>query len=155
MRNYLRFTNIILGIVLVLNVLAAQDYKHPHGLVDKNGKVSDAYGKHIGWVTSKGMVTDTKGKKIVHINANGNVIDMKSGKIIGRAPKSGNFVYHFDDLEKDSLTTTHPMNGTCEVKNSKGEVVTLVHENYKQYGACAYHCLAMQKDKKHHMKMVH
>jgi hypothetical protein len=155
MRNYLKIINTMLGIILILNVLAAQDYKHPHGLVDNNGKVSDADGNHIGWVSRKGMVTDMKGRKIVHINSNGNVIDMKSGKMLGHAPKSGNFVYHFDDLKKDSLTTSHPMNGTCEVKNGKGEVVALVHENYKHYGACAYHCLAMQKDKKKHMKMVH
>jgi hypothetical protein len=44
------------------------------------------------------------------------------------------------------------MNGICEVKDKNGKTVLLVHENYKQYGACTMHCLMMKNEHKD-MKM--
>lgn len=44
------------------------------------------------------------------------------------------------------------MNGICEVKDKHGKTLLLVHENYKQYRACAMHCLKMKNEHKD-MKM--
>ena len=52
----------------------------------------------------------------------------------------------------DKWVTSAPMNGTCEAKDKSGKTMVVVHENYKQYGACAYHCLTMKKEHKD-MKM--
>lgn len=142
----------LFGILLMTTFSFAQDYKHPYGLVSKEGKVTDSTGQHIGWITNDGNIKDAAGTKIAHVGADGKVVDAKTGKTIGHAPKNGTFIYHFDKNVTDTLTTSYPANGTCEVKNSKGEIVVVVHENYKQTGACAYHCLAMHKKGKH-MKM--
>ncbi len=140
------------GLLLSISLSHAQDYKHPYGLVSKEGKITDPSGKQIGSITADGIIKDEAGTKIAQVGADGNLVDAKTGKSIGHAPKNGTFIYYFDKNTSDTLTTSYPMNGTCEVKNSKGETVAVVHENYKQNGACAYHCLAMHK-KKQHMKM--
>ncbi|MCU0430947.1 MAG: DUF3659 domain-containing protein [Cytophagaceae bacterium] len=130
----------------------AQDYKHPYGFVKKGGEITDSTGKKIGSITSDGTLSDSTGSRIAHVDTRGNLVDAKTGKILGHAPKNGTFVYHFNETQKDTLTISYPSNGTCEVKNSKGDVVLIVHESYKQYGACAYHCLALHK-KGQYMKM--
>lgn len=141
----------LLGLILSTSLSNAQDYKHPYGLVSKEGKLTDSKGEYLGSITKDGTIKDAEGTKIAQVGANGNLVDAKTGKVIGHAPKNGTFVYYFDNAS-DTLTTSYPMNGTCEVKNSKGEIVIVVHENYKHNGACAYHCLALHK-KGQYMKM--
>ena len=136
---------VIMGLLLLFTASNAQDYKHPFGLVDSKGKVTDPDGNHLGTVTPEGTIKDASGTTIAHINAAGNVVDTKTGKVIGHAPKNGNFVYYYPENQKDSLLTTQPLNGTCEVTDSKGNKVVSVHENYKHIGACAYHCLYKKK----------
>lgn len=128
----------------------AQNYKAP--AIDASGKITDEHGKHIGTITTDGHLSDSSGTEIAHIDKDGNMIDHVSKKKLGKSTKNGTFVYHFDKDKTSTLTTSAPMNGTCEVKDSKGKTVLLVHENYKQYGACAYHCLQMKHDHKE-MKM--
>lgn len=130
----------------------AQNYKQPLPSIDANGKVINAKGKHIGWVTSDGIIKDAAGKKIAHIDNDGNAIDAETGKKLGKASKNGTYLYHVQTGTQDSLTVGPPMNGICEVKDKKGKTIVLVHENYKQYGACAMHCLQMKSEHKD-MKM--
>ncbi|MBC7486138.1 MAG: DUF3659 domain-containing protein [Cytophagaceae bacterium] len=145
MKNKNVFLLMILGILLASPFCNAQDYKHPYGLVDSKGNVTDPDGKHLGSITPEGVINDAAGVQIAHVNAEGNVVDTKTGKVLGHAPKNGNFVYYYPENKKDSLMTTQPLNGTCEVTDSKGEKVVTVHENYKHIGACAYHCLYKKK----------
>lgn len=153
MKTITKLVLAILGVVFAISTSIAQDYKHPYGLVKEDGKVLDASGKHIGWVTKDGIIKDTAGVKIAHVDSEGSLVDAKTGKKLGKAQKNGNYVPHFTKTPDDKgLTTSAPMNGTCEVKNSKGETIVVVHESYKQYGACAYHCLTMKKEHKD-MKM--
>jgi hypothetical protein len=151
MKNIKKIIFAILGVVLALS-LKAQDYKHPYGLVNEEGKILSPEGKHIGWVTSDGIIKNSEGLKIAHIDTDGNLIDAKTGKKMGKAQKNGNYVPHYVKTPDQGWSVSPPMNGTCEVKNEKGEIVVIIHENYKQYGACAYHCLSMQKQDKD-MKM--
>lgn len=139
---------IIVGMLLAANISNAQDYKHPQGLVDSKGKVTDANGTYLGSVSSDGKIKDATGATIAHVSADGNLVDTQTGKIIGHVPKNGNFIYYFPENKKDSLMTAQPLNGTCEVTDSKGKKVVSVHENYKHVGACAYHCLYEQKQGK-------
>jgi hypothetical protein len=152
MRNINRIYSIIFTVFISLagSALIAQNYKAP--AIDATGKITDHTGKHIGWVTTDGIIKDSAGGQIAHVDKDGNLIDHKTNKTLGKAEKNGTFAYHFKDGKESKLTTSAPMNGTCEVKDAQGKTVLLVHENYKQYGACAYHCLTMKKEHKE-MKM--
>ena len=144
---------ILLAVVTMLFGIAnsnAQNYKAP--AIDASGKVTDAMGKHIGWVTKDGVIKDSAGTKIAHIDTEGSLVDAKSGKKLGKAQKNGNYISHTSKTSDGTLTVSEPSNGTCEVKDKDGKVVLLVHESYKQYGACAYHCLQMKNEHKD-MKM--
>lgn len=143
---FLTVATMLLGIA----ISNAQNYKAP--AIDASGKVTDATGKHIGWVTKDGVIKDTAGIKIAHVDGTGELVDAKSGKQLGKAQKNGNYVSHFSKTSDGTLTVSEPANGTCEVKDKDGKVVLLAHENYKQYGACAYHCLQMKNEHKD-MKM--
>jgi hypothetical protein len=135
---------LMLGVVLAINISEAQNYKAPK--INASGKITDKDGKHIGNVTKDGVVSDATGMKIAHIDAEGMLVDDKTGKKLGKAEKNGNFLPHFAKTPDEGWSTSAPMNGTCLVKDKSGNIVAEVHENYKQYGACAIHCLT------HHMK---
>ena len=89
--------------VIIATVVNAQDYKHPYGLVNKDGKITDAKGSSIGSITSTGVLSDASGAKIAHVDANGNMVDVKTGKVLGHASKNGTFIYHFKETN-DTLT---------------------------------------------------
>lgn len=153
MKTITKFALAVLGAVVALSVSVAQDYKHPYGLIKEDGKVLDASGKHIGWVTKEGVIKDTAGVKIAQMDSEGSLVSAKTGKKLGKGEKNGNFIPQYTKTsDGNGLTTSAPMSGTCEVKNAKGETVVVVHENYKQFGACAYHCLTMKEEHKD-MKM--
>ena len=126
----------------------AQNYKQPIPSVDAKGKITDAKGKHIGWTTSAGIIKNASRTKIAHIDNQGNAVDAITGKSLGKAAKNGTYLYHVKSGIIDSLTVSIPMNGICEVKDKNDKTVMLVHENYKQYGACAMHCLEMKNEQK-------
>ncbi|GGD48115.1 hypothetical protein GCM10011514_10130 [Emticicia aquatilis] len=95
--------------------------------------------KQIGSLNSKGGL-DQNGKAVTKVDANGNIVDMNN-KVIGKAPKNGTFVYYINGTEENYTIGKPTHTGMCEVKNAKGEVVMLLHNNYKQQAACAVHCL--------------
>ncbi len=150
MKTLRNFTMAILGVVFAINIAAAQNYKAP--MINSSGKILDKNGKNIGIVTKDGTM-DEKGAKMSYIDAEGNLIDSKTGKKMGKAEKNGNFAYFFSETgDGKNFTVSAPANGTCEVKDDKGNVVLLIHENYKAQAACAYHCAQMKKEGKE-MKM--
>jgi len=151
MKTISTFLLMILGLSLVICV-SGQDYKHPYGSIQEDGKVLSPDGKHLGWVTKEGIIKDSTGLKVAHVDSEGNLVNATSGKKIGKVQKNGNYVSHYAKTSDKGWTVASPMNGTCDVKNEKGETVVKVHESYKQFGACAYHCLSMKKQGKE-MKM--
>lgn len=155
MKNQIVILFILFGLLLSSTFSIAQDYKHPYGLVSKEGKITDPKGTVIGSITKDGTIKDESGNKIATVNSTGNLVDTKTGKVLGHAPKNGEFIYfNHNGTQNDTLSTSIPMTGTCEVKDKDGKTVLVVHENYKAYGACAYHCLMMKKHgKKMKMKM--
>lgn len=148
--NTLKITFITLVSIIAYATSSAQNYKAP--FIDASGKVTDTKGNLIGWVTSDGTIKDSSGTKLAHVDSEGELVDAKTGKKLGKAQKNGNYVSHFAKTPDATLTVSAPTNGTCEVKDKNGKTVLYVHENYKQYGACAYHCLHAQKEHKD-MKM--
>lgn len=142
----LTFVTLALGITIA----NAQNYKAP--AIDASGKITDAKGKQIGWVTTDGTIKDSAGTKIAHVDSEGELVDAKTGKKLGKAQKNGNYVSHFAKTPDGTLTVSEPNNGICEVKDKNGKTVLYVHENYKQFGSCAYHCLQMKNEHKD-MKM--
>jgi len=151
MKN-LSLTLLLLTLALATNTVFSQNYKQPFPSIDKQGKISDVKGKQIGWITSEGVIKDAAGRKIAHVDEQGNAVDATTGKILGKASKNGTYLYHVENGNSDSLTVSSPMNGKCEVKDKNGKTVLLVHESYKQYGACAIHCLGIKNEQKE-MKM--
>ena len=130
----------ILGVVFAANVSVAQNYKAPK--IDATGKMFDKNGKHIGSVNTKGEIMDTMGTKIAYMDSEGSLVNVKTGEKMGKGEKNGNFVpIYKGTADKKGMTVSAPMNGTCMVMDASGKVVAEVHENYKQFGACAVHCL--------------
>lgn len=149
MKTIKSFSLALLGGVLATSMAFAQNYKAPK--IDASGNFMDAKGKKIGTITKDGMMDDM-GMKMASIDAEGNLIDA-NGKKLGKAEKNGNFMYKFSETgDGKNFVVGAPSNGICEVKDEKGNVVLLVHENYKAQAACAYHCAQMKKEGKE-MKM--
>lgn len=108
-------------------------------MVDYKGHIMN-HNSIIGKMTPEGSY-DPSGKLVTKIDANGNIVDL-TGKVIGKAPKNGNsFVYYFKDNQEKYTIGKANHTGMCKVTNSKGETVMLLHNSYKQQGACAVHCL--------------
>jgi hypothetical protein len=126
----------IFGILLIISTRIIGQTTKP--LVDYKGHIL-YNNKQIGSLNSTGSF-DKAGKSVLKINGDGNVVDA-SGKVKGKAPKGGSFIYYFND-KPETFTIGKPSHeGLCEVKNSKGETVMLLHNNYKAQSACAVHCL--------------
>ena len=107
-------------------------------MVDYKGHIMN--GKtQIGTITSEGGF-DQAGKSMTKVDGKGNIVNSE-GKVIGNAPKNGTFVYYFKDNEEKHTIGKANHSGMCKVTNAKGETVMLLHNNYKQQGACAVHCL--------------
>ncbi len=107
-------------------------------IVDYKGHIMNGKNQ-IGSITSEGGF-DQAGKSMTKVDGKGNIVD-SNGKIIGTAPKNGTFVYYFKDNEEKYTIEKANHTGMCKVTNVKGETVMLLHNSYKQQGACAVHCL--------------
>jgi len=132
----------MLGVLLAITISPAQNYKAPK--IDASGKIMDKDGKHIGNMTKDGVINDAMGMKVAYVDSNGMLVDAKTGKKLGKAEKNGNFIPDFAKTPDEGWTITTPLNGTCMVKDKDGNIKAEVHENYKQFGACAIHCLTHQ-----------
>ena len=133
-----------LAIMLIYMMSAvAQNYKAPK--IDAAGKVwLDE--KEIGSVNNEGLIKNHEGVKVAHVSNDGELIEANTGKKLGKAEKNGNFTYHFADGGTEEWTFSEPdKDGYCEVKDKTGKVVGVVHQNYKQQGACAIHCLTAKE----------
>jgi hypothetical protein len=139
MRSLKKTVLILLGVVLASNFAAAQNYKAPK--IDASGKITNGSGKQIGSLNTNGEIMDSTGTKIAYIDANGTLVDARNGKKLGKVEKNGNYTSYFTKTPDKGWTTSSPANGTCQVKDEKGNIKAEVHENYKQFGACAIHCL--------------
>lgn len=139
MKTLKKISFAVLAVVFAIQITQAQNYKAPK--IDASGRITDKYAKYIGTVTKEGVVSDAMGMKVAHIDADGMVVDEKTGEKLGKAEKNGNFVSHFAKTPDEGWTISAPMNGTCLVKDKAGNIKAEVHENYKQSGACAIHCL--------------
>lgn len=119
--------------MMVTTASFAQNYKAPK--IDASGKFTDVNGINMGTMTKDGMI-DEKGVKMAHIDGDGNLVDSKTGKKMGKAEKNGNFMYMMTETnDSKNFTIGAPSQGICEVKDEKGNVVLLVHENYKMQAA--------------------
>ena len=107
-------------------------------MVDSKGHIMN-HNAIIGKMTPEGSF-DPSGKSMTRIDGSGNIVDL-NGKVLGKAPKNGSFVYYFKDNEEKYTIGKANHSGMCKVTNAKGETVMLLHNNYKQQGACAVHCL--------------
>src|SRR4051812_38678211 len=110
---------VLLVFAFAITITQAQNYKAPN--IDASGRITDKDGKHIGDVTKEGKITDESGAEIAHVDATGELIDTNTGKKLGKAEKNGNFVPYLAK-PKDGWATGAPMNGTCLIKDKKGNI---------------------------------
>lgn len=143
MKTRMKMTQAMLMILLATQITVAQNYKAP--MIDASGKITDKHGKQIGSLSAEGVIMDEMGMKVAYVDAEGTLVDAKTGKKMGKTLKNGNFVPEFAKTPDEGWSVSTPMNGTCLVKDKDGNIVAEMHENYKQFGACAIHCLT------HHM----
>jgi hypothetical protein len=129
----------VLAFFMTIQFAYSQNYKAPK--IDASGKITNESGEFIGTVTKEGMITDAAGAKVAYVDSEGTMVDARTGKKVGKADKNGIFIPHFSGTNDKGWTVSTPMNGTCYVKDSQGKVKAEVHENYKEFGACAIHCL--------------
>ncbi len=134
----------VLGVVMAIQLAQGQNYKAPK--IDASGKITNAKGQLIGSVTKEGTISDASGVKVAYVDSQGNMVDAKTGKKIGKPDKNGIVLPYFAETPDKGWSISAPMNGTCLVKDSDGKVKAEVHENYKQFGVCAIHCLTKKMD---------
>jgi hypothetical protein len=116
--------------------LFAQNYKQPFNVSSK-GKIEDSKGIVLGWIEADGTVKNAKGKVVGKVAKE--VLLSKSGKKMAEISASGT-VTSTDGKVLYTLTNADE-NGICKIIDASGKEVGTVHENYKQQGACALHCL--------------
>jgi len=150
MKTTIKSIAVVFALLLTTFYATAQNYKAPK--IDASGKVTDEHGKHIGNIDKDGNITDAHGTKVAYVDAEGFVVDASTGKKMGKGEKNGNFTPYYKETPDKGWTTDAPLNGTCLVKDEKGNVKAVVHENYKQFGACATHCLTNHMN--HHQVMT-
>ena len=131
MKNLIVFLALFIGFTAVTY---AQD-KVP--MVDSKGHIHYD-NKQIGSIKASGGF-DKNGRSVTKIDKNGNVVD-STGKIIGRLAKGQTFEYYIDDKAEQFSISNPNHSGICYVKDSKGNTIMLLHNNYKQQVACAMHC---------------
>lgn len=139
MKTLKKISWLLLGVIFTVNVAIAQNYKAPK--IDASGKMFNKEGKYMGSINMMGEIADTMGTKVAYVDGDGMFIDAKTGKKLGKSEKNGNFVPYFSETPDKGWTVSAPLNGTCLVRDSKGNIKAEIHENYKQFGPCAIHCM--------------
>ncbi|RVU24159.1 hypothetical protein EOJ36_09545 [Sandaracinomonas limnophila] len=143
--------NLLIALMLFTSFCSLAQTKVPY--VDYKGHIY-YQNKQIGNLTKDGSL-DNNGKVVTKVNGNGEIID-SNGKQLGKLAKGSSFVYYFNDKTEKYTIGKPSHNGMCEVKNSDGQTVMLLHNNYKQQVACAIHCLnenhCMPSDAEHKHK---
>jgi hypothetical protein len=134
----------LLALVLALNVSIAQNYKSQFN-INATGQIENDKGVKLGTIEKDGTIKNSKGDvtgKAVK-NNKGVVLSDKLGKKMGAVSEDGTLTgANGKVLFKIS---TADENGICKILDVSGKEVGTVHENYKQQGACAFHCLNKKK----------
>jgi hypothetical protein len=134
----------VLVMVIAIQVSNAQDYKHPYN-VNSSGQVVNQQGVKLGWIEADGTIKNSKGEvvgKVEKKDKQAIVLD-KMGKKMGAVSENGSYT---NGKGKVVYTiSTADENGICKILDASGKEVGTVHENYKQQGACAIHCLSKKK----------
>lgn len=122
----------------------AQNYKHPLN-INSQGHVLDERGVKLGWIEEDGSIKNKDGVVVGKIQKTaGEAIFLnKSGKKIGTLSKNGTL----KEINGKVLYTisTADESGVCKILDASNREIGTVHENYKQQGACAMHCLKGDK----------
>lgn len=143
MKTVRKISLTLLALVIAIQISSAQETDYKGHRIDAAGKVTDGAGKHIGTVTKEGVINDASGMKVAYVDGSGFLVDAMTGKNLGKVGKNGDYVPYSSNM---GWSTASPANGTCLIKDEDGKVRAVVHETYKNVGACAIHCLV------HHMK---
>jgi hypothetical protein len=129
-------------VVLILAMCQSVFSQKQVPIVDYKGHIIRGT-ERIGTLSHAGSF-DKAENPITRINSMGQAVD-SNGKVIGKPAKGNSFIYYNDGSEEKYSIGKSNHSGMCEVKNTKGEVVMLLHKNYKQEAACAIHCLYENK----------
>jgi hypothetical protein len=136
----------VAALALTVNISVAQNYKAQFK-VNSSGQAEDANGVKIGWIEADGTIKNSKGEvvgKTTKKDKQAELLDKLGNKVAEVSENGtlkntkGEVLFTISDADK---------NGECQIKDKSGKMVGTVHQNYKQQGACMYHCLAQMKKK--------
>lgn len=137
MKTIKNFLVMVLAMVIAIQFANAQDYKHPYN-VKENGEVVNEQGVKLGWIEKDGTIKNAKGEVIGKKVKN--QLNDKVGKKMGAVSEDGTLTGK--DGKVLFRISTADENGICKILDANGKEVGTVHQNYKQQGACAIHCLS-------------
>jgi hypothetical protein len=134
----------LLALMLALNISVAQNYKSQFN-VKSTGQVENDKGVKLGSIEADGTIKNAKGEvvgKVAKKDKGAEILD-KLGKKMGAVSESGTMTGANGKVLYTISTADE--NGICKILDASGKQVGTVHENYKQQGACAIHCLSKKK----------
>lgn len=140
MKNVKWFIIALATLILTAQTTHAQNYKQPFNVSEK-GQVLNEQGVKLGWIEGDGTIKDAKGKivgKVVKSELH-NTTGKKMAEILADGSikdADGKILYTISSADE---------NGLCKILDASGREVGTVHQNYKQQGACALHCLGTKK----------
>lgn len=140
MKNLKSILLSLLVLVLAINVSVAQNYKSQFN-VKSSGQVENDKGVKLGFIESDGTIKNAKGEvvgKVVKKDKQAELLN-KVGKKMGAVSEDGTLTGK--DGKVLFTISTADENGICKILDANGKEVGTVHQNYKQQGACAIHCL--------------
>lgn len=141
---FLSLVALTAALALEINFSKAQNYKEQFK-VTASGKAENAQGTALGMIEQDGTIKNSHGEvvgKIVKKDKQTELLD-KLGNKVGEALETGSFKNVKGEVMYTVLEADK--NGECQIKDKSGKLVGSVHENYKQQGACLYHCLHQSK----------
>lgn len=128
------------AILVTSTVSIGQNYKSQFN-VQSTGQIVNDKGVKLGWIEADGTIKNAKGDVVGKIEKKDKEAELldKLGKKMGGISEDGTL----KDGKGTILFTisTDDESGVCKILDGKGKVVGTVHQNYKQQGACLYHCL--------------
>lgn len=141
MKNLHLLLAAVFAVMITFSVSVAQNYKSQFS-INAAGKAANDKGVTLGWIQEDGTIKNAKGEvtgKIMKNEKEAALLD-KLGKKMGAV--SGDGVLKDAKGKVMYTISTADENGVCKIIDASGKEVGTVHENYKQQGACMYHCLS-------------
>jgi hypothetical protein len=141
--NTLKIYIFIFTVMVSIQTTNAQNYKQQFK-VNEKGEVSEGTGTKLGSIDSEGVIRNGDGEVVgkTEKSNDGTRLVNPKGQKMGNM-QNGNFRNNKGDI---IYTISGPdKDGMCKITDKSGKEIGVIHENYKEQGMCAIHCLGKKK----------